>query len=79
LNTDQAGADEVDHGLMVISYKGMSLPNRSCLGRSQMIDHPAVGTAHVWPVPAMMQAYTQSLFVLQQMHGLICLHTWYQD
>jgi hypothetical protein len=44
-----------------------------------MIGHLVVGTVHVPLVPSMMQAYTQSLSVLRQMHGLICLHTWYQD
>jgi hypothetical protein len=34
---------------------------------------------HVPLVLSMMQAYTQSLSVLRQMHGLIGLHTWYQD
>jgi hypothetical protein len=64
---------------MVTSYKGMNPPSHNCVGRFQMIGHLVVGTVHVPLVPSMMQAYTQSLSVLRQMHGLICLHTWYQD
>jgi len=59
LNSHSSGAGCPRGGqgvTLVILYRGMSLPNRSCLGRSQMIDHPAVGTAHVWPVPAMRLA-----------------------
>jgi hypothetical protein len=44
-----------------------------------MIGHPVAGTLHVPLVLSMMQAYRQSLFALRQKHGLIGLHTWYQD
>ena len=50
LNSHSSGAGCPRGGqgvTLVISYISMSLHSRSCLGRSQMNDHPAVGTSHV--------------------------------